>query len=124
MAENLSPGNNVVSGDFLRVLLALKQNVMKDTNVADVCQIKSMNTDVVICKSLCDDSSVQAVPLLDLNLHVNDIVCVLFTNYDFLSNLNKVKASRITQLTNDGPVHSKSGAIIIGKLYTTVEEGK
>ena len=120
MAENQNSGNNVVSGDFLRVLLALKKNIMRDINVADVCQVKQNNSDDTwTCQSLSDDSSFQATTMVDVQVDVNDIVCVLFMNYDFRSNLKRIQAGQQTQLTTSGSSHSKSAALIIGVVYTT-----
>ena len=119
MAENQNSGNNVVSGDFLRVLLALKKNIMRDINVADVCQVKQNNSDGTwTCQSLSDNSSFQAIALVDVQVALDDVVCVLFMNYDFRSNLKKIQVGQQPQIMTSGSNHSKSAALIIGVVYT------
>ena len=45
MAGNYK-GNEVNSKDFLEILFALKNNIMKDLNVCEVAQIESISNDI------------------------------------------------------------------------------
>lgn len=110
---------NNVSSDFLRVLLALKSNILKDTNVADVCKVMQKNSDGSwSCQSLNDSSMVAAQNIVDLDLAVGDFVCVLYIDQPYRSNLLKAISRQPTKsLTEER--HSKSAGLIIAVVYTT-----
>ena len=116
MAGNYK-GNEVNSKDFLEILFALKNNIMKDLNVCEVAQIESISNEIYKCKILSTDEVITAIPLQNLTISQNDVVVILFSNTDFRTNLKRI------QHDNDGitddtlNLHNKSFGIIIGILY-------
>ena len=116
MAGNYK-GNEVNSKDFLEILFALKNNIMKDLNVCEVAQIESISNEIYKCKILSTDEVITAIPLQNLQIAQNDVVVILFSNTDFRTNLKRI------QHDNDGitddtlNLHNKSFGIIIGILY-------
>lgn len=117
MIEN--QGNKNVSSDFLRVLLATKEATLRDCNVADVAQIISIRNDGYhCCKSLSTLSEINALKLEDLEVSVNDVVLILYTNREFRVNLRKIKNSQPMINNSNSELHSNAYGIIIGKVYT------
>lgn len=116
MAGNYK-GNEVNSKDFLEILFALKNNIMKDLNVCEVAQIESISNDIYRCKILSTDEVITAIPLQNLTISQNDVVVILFSNTDFRTNLKRIQNDNVA-ITNDTlNLHNKSFGIIIGILY-------
>ena len=117
MDKNIT-GNNVVSSDFLKVLLALKQSVMKDLNVSDIAIVTQIKDNYnIYCKSLNNSSStIVCTKLNNLELTVNDCVLILYTNEDFRSNLKRYKSNKEIQNMTNSDYHNKSYGVIIGVL--------
>ena len=116
MAGNYK-GNEVNSKDFLEILFALKNNIMKDLNVCEVAQIESISSGIYKCKILSTDEVITAVPLQNLQIVQNDVVVILFSNTDFRTNLKRIQNDN-TAITDDTlNLHNKSFGIIIGILY-------
>ena len=116
MAGNYK-GNEVNSKDFLEILFALKNNIMKDLNVCEVAQIESISNGIYKCKILSTDEIITAVPLQNLQIAQNDVVVILFSNTDFRTNLKRIQQDNIG-ITNDTlNLHNKSFGIIMGILY-------
>lgn len=116
MAGNYK-GNEVNSKDFLEILFALKNNIMKDLNVCEVAQIESISNDIYKCKILSTDEVITAIPLQNLEIAQNDAVVILFSNTDFRTNLKRIQNDNVA-ITNDTlNLHNKSFGIIIGILY-------
>lgn len=116
MAGNYK-GNEVNSKDFLEILFALKNNIMKDLNVCEVAQIESISNEIYKCKILSTDEIITAVPLQNLQIVQNDVVVILFSNTDFRTNLKRIQNDN-TAITDDTlNLHNKSFGIIIGILY-------
>ena len=61
-------GNEVNSKDFLEILFALKNNIMKDLNVCEVAQIESISSGIYKCKILSTDEVITAIPLQNLTI--------------------------------------------------------
>lgn len=118
----MSATNKNVTSDFLRVLLALKDNIFNDLNVADVCTVESINEDSVLCRTLSDQLLVSAITLKDLEIQTGDIVLVIFCNTDFRMKLQKIKAAQNYTSTSEEVLHSKSYGVIVGIVYRTGEE--
>lgn len=111
-------GNNVVSSDFLRVLLALKKNTMKDSNVADVAVVSSILSDKITCTLLSNSKAfIYCEKLQDLNVQVNDVVLIVFTNTDFRQNLNRIKNNQQPIDNSNEVLHSLNYGIIVGLVY-------
>lgn len=116
MAGNYK-GNEVNSKDFLEILFALKNNIMKDLNVCEVAQIESISNEIYKCKILSTDEVITAIPLQNLTISQNDVVVILFSNTDFRTNLKRIQNDN-TAITDDTlNLHNKSFGIIIGILY-------
>lgn len=116
MAGNYK-GNEVNSKDFLEILFALKNNIMKDLNVCEVAQIESISSGIYKCKILSTDEVITAIPLQNLQIVQNDVVVILFSNTDFRTNLKRIQNDN-TAITDDTlNLHNKSFGIIIGILY-------
>ena len=115
-------GNETTSSDFLRVLLALKANVMKDTHVADICKVISTKSDMdgltsYMCTSI-DNSNIsfQTYALSNIAINIGDYVLVLFCDDDFRANYRRAKRGQALQNTNTEQKHSMSYGIIIGTI--------
>ena len=105
-------------GSLLSLLLTLKDNVMYNTNVAEVMKVNKINEDLIYCSEInSSKANCACCKLQDLNISINDIVLVLFTNTDFRANLKKIKNNQPTQDTNNRCEHSKSYGVIIGIIY-------
>lgn len=111
----IEQGNKFVSADFLRVLKALKENILLEINVADVFQVVSVSEqNEYLCKSITDGATISAISL-DINdiIQVGDFVLVVFTNTDFRVNLRRIK-SGLTPLEYESiEKHSKAFGVIV-----------
>lgn len=116
MAGNYK-GNEVNSKDFLEILFALKNNIMKDLNVCEVAQIESISNDIYKCKILSTDEVITAIPLQNLQIVQNDVVVILFSNTDFRTNLKRIQNDNVAITDDTLNLHNKSFGIIIGILY-------
>ena len=116
MAGNYK-GNEVNSKDFLEILFALKNNIMKDLNVCEVAQIESISNGIYKCKILSTDEVITAVPLQNLQIAQNDVVVILFSNTDFRTNLKRIQNDNVAITDDTLNLHNKSFGIIIGILY-------
>lgn len=126
-----------VGSDFLRVLMALKTNIMKDINVCDIAIVKSISDEGVYCTMLNNSQTTVLAKVMsplktesneetnttdttdsttEPQLQVNDIVVVLYTNTDFRQNLAKLSAGEATYDVDSTTRHSKSFGVIIGTL--------
>ena len=127
MADERFFGNNNNTSDFLRVLLALKSNVMRDLSVAEVCKVTEIKDGAVTCSVLATGHTIITRAFVGAELYLSDIVLVLFTDTDFRTNLEKAKQGKPLQLdTGDGkaPRHDRAYGIIIGVLYSEEAEKK
>lgn len=116
MAGNYK-GNEVNSKDFLEILFALKNNIMKDLNVCEVAQIESISNEIYKCKILSTDEVITAIPLQNLQIGQNDVVVILFSNTDFRTNLKRIQNDNAAITDDTLNLHNKSFGIIIGILY-------
>ena len=105
-----------ITDDFLRVLIALKNNIMVDCNVCELAKVESISSDTYNCKIFSTNGTIQAKALKDLEISVDDIVLVIFTNTDYRTNLTRAKNNQATEVINSEKMHNKSYGIIIGIL--------
>ena len=119
---NSGTGNRVTNDDFLQVLLALKKNIMNNTGVAEVAQIVNVKEDFYSCKILSTGMTVPGYSLKGLNVNVNDIIVLIFTDTDFRSNLKRIKKGQPSQEITQEVLHTKDCGIIIGILYKEDEQ--
>lgn len=119
----IETGNQNTSSDFLRVLMALKKNTMKDLNVAEVCKVTRIENEQYVVEPINNTGQKwYCAKLQNLQIEVNNIVLVLFTNTDFRLNLKRIKNNQITQNTNDKDLHTTNNGVIIGIIYKKEEE--
>lgn len=110
-------GNNVISSDFLRVLEALKGNINRNLNVAELAIIKSKNEDgSYICSLLnSPNTMLTSYSISNDEFSENEIVIILFINSDFRNNLKKYFSGQETQEVLEKIYHSKDYGIILSK---------
>lgn len=116
-------GQSQNSGDFLKVLLALKANIMRDLKVASLAQIKSIKDDIYTVMTFPQlekeaDKNIECVSLENLSLHEQDVVLIVYTDRNFLQNLKQVKLrQKLTPLKSDIELHSDKFGVIVGRIY-------
>lgn len=116
-------GNKNSTSAFLEVLMALKENINKDLNVAEIGRVVNINEDKIKVQLLNNsDQRLICYKLKGLVLDVNDYVLIVFTNSDFRSNLNKIKNNKLPQNIENEQWHSTNYGIIIGVIYKEEEE--
>lgn len=110
-------GNQVISGDFLRVLEALKGNINRNLNVAELAIIKTKNDDGTYSCSLLNhpDTLINCYSLPDDNFEIETLVVILFINSDFRTNIKTYLSGKITKEVEDKILHSKDYGIILSK---------
>lgn len=109
-------GNRTNTKDFLEILEAAIDNSMRNCNVAEVARVISIG-DEILCEVLSTGEKLTAVPLSTLELLVDDVVGIIFTNTDFRANLEQVKAGAGTNKIKNPELHRKSFGIIFGLIY-------
>ena len=109
-------GNQNNTNDFLEILLALKRNINKNLNVADVAQIININGKIS-CKLLSTNETIECIALQNLSLEKGDVVLILYCDTEFQTNLMRIKNNSITKENTSKIYHSKSYGIIIGLIY-------
>lgn len=111
-------GNKGTGQDtLLDVLLALKRNIMKDNNVAEICKILSIKDDNIKVSSINKQEQLICTKLQGLDVKVDDIVLVIFTNTDFRINLTRIKANQQTLPLNSDVLHSSNFGVVVGLVY-------
>lgn len=109
-------GNKVIDGNFLRVLEALKGNINRNLNVAEIVIIKNKNSDgTYTCELLNKPETLLTCYSLNPSvIYANDtLALVVFSNSDFRVNLLKHNSGENTQEVNEKIYHSKDYGIII-----------
>jgi hypothetical protein len=109
-------GNQNNTNDFLEILLALKRNINKNLNVADVAQVINID-DEIYCKLLSTNETIKCIKLEHLNLKKGDVVLILYCNTEFKTNLIRIQNGSIPKENTSNVYHSKSYGIIIGVIY-------
>lgn len=111
-------GNQSNQGSFLDVMLALKNNVMRDLNVAEVVEVKKISTNSITVSVLTNPQQMlECVALQNLDVQLNDIMLVIFTNTDFRTNLNKFKNNQTLQKIDNQTMHTKNTGVLVGLIY-------
>ena len=113
--ENYGTGNNTPQVDILAVLLKLKSSTMKDTHCTEIAVVQSIDS-VITCKSLYNGDIVECLCLNGVNVDPQDIVVIVFADYDVRENINRIKNSTAMQNMSNKTPHTKNCGIIIGKL--------
>lgn len=124
MTNDRQSGNKSNQGSFLDVMMALKRNVMRDLNVADLVQITQVGTSIKASLLTNPTQVIECVTLQNLDIQQNDIALAIFTNTDFRVNLEKYKNGQKIQKLDNSTLHSKNAAVIVGLVYRKQTEGE
>ena len=109
--------NKVFSGDFLKVLLALKDSIMKDIHCSELAIIKEVYSNNCNCSLLSNpDIKINAYRTKGTICRVGDIVLVAFSDNDFRSNLVKKDNNAKLQAIDSTVKHQLDYGIIISNL--------
>ena len=120
----MSRGNKSENSSFLDVCYALKNNVFRTLNVADVCVVREINGDSLRCEYITDcNTSIACIKLQSVNIRikVNDVVLVVFTNNDFRASLNAFKAGQANTDSKTTLYHEKAYGVVVGLIYRKPE---
>lgn len=113
-------GNRGSNNNLLNMYSALKDNIMRTLNVCEICRvISSVNLNYYKVQILNKpETFIEAYSTID-NLVENDLVIVIFTNYDTRQNLERALQGQYNQLITvptSETKHSLDFGIIINKL--------
>lgn len=109
--------NKVFSGDFLKVLLALKESIMKDIHCSELAIIKEVYANNCNCSLLSNpEIKINAYKTKGTICRVGDIVLVAFSDNDFRSNLLKKDNDSQLQAIDSPIKHQLDYGIIISNL--------
>jgi hypothetical protein len=116
------------SSDFLKVLLALKKNIMRDLHVGTLATVVGINqTDLTFSVKpfpLLNEESEKAISCISLQnlvseLAEGDVVLVNFLDRDFIQALKQIKlGQKPSAISKSSETHSESYGIIIGIVYS------
>ena len=106
------------SSSFTDLIDALRNNIMRNTNVADLVQVIQINDGTYKVQSITNtEVIIDCISLSGLTFQVNDIALILFTKNDFKTNLTKIKNGQTIATTDNKIMHSKAYGILIGLVY-------
>lgn len=107
-------GNEVVSSDFLKVLLTLKDNIMKSTNVCMIGKVERIDNEKYIVSNINNSKlKISCSKVKNLTVEKDNIVVVLFTDEDNRTNLSRISKDTKTQDSNTTTLHSLDYGIIV-----------
>jgi len=110
--------NENSSSSFTDLIDALRNNIMRNTNVADLVQVIQINDGTYKVQSITNtEVIIDCISLSGLTFQVNDIALILFTKNDFKTNLTKIKNGQTIATTDNKIMHSKAYGILIGLVY-------
>lgn len=106
-------GNRNQTNNLLDLLLALKENIMRDTSVADFGKVTKVSEDgKYICDLINTNETVVCISF-GISASVDDVVLILFTDTDFRVNLKSIQQGRESSEVNTVHRHSKNYGVII-----------
>lgn len=131
--------NKSTQGGLLDVLLALKANIMKATNVATLAEVQSIDTTNLVVKvkpfplingenektidcyscmfPTVKEDNIKWSNLVD-SLSKKDIVLVVFLNRNSSQNLKQARKNQVlTTLKENSELHSDKFGIVVGIVY-------
>ena len=110
--------NKTFGSDFLQVLLALKDNTMKDIHANDIAIVTQVNGSNYICTLMSDENVVfSCVASMGLDVATNDVVLVSFCDTEFRSNLKRFKQGQTLQVNDSTTLHSRAFGVITNIIY-------
>lgn len=111
------------SGDFLKILFAVKDNIMRDIKVASFARVKSYNskTNEYIVEPFPqlqnENKVISCVSISNKIVEKNNLVLILFLDRNFLQNLKQYNLkTNLTYLQNLSDLHSEKYGVIISNL--------
>lgn len=111
-------GNAGQTSNLLDVALALKENIFRTLNCADVLMVNEVNDDSYVCTKLNDSSlAFNCIALSGQSYQQGDIVLCIFADTDFRVNLTKVQNGKKPSQFITLDRHSLSYGVIIGLVY-------
>lgn len=115
MIDDQSKNNQAVSSDFMRVLLALKDNVMRNLHCAELGIVKKIDSTIQCELVNAPNININCVKLKSVELKQNDIVLIIYTDSNFTENLKRFKNHKNRENTiND--MHSQQNGVVIGVI--------
>lgn len=118
LKQNQVTGNKNTDASFTDVVLALKNNIMRNCNVAELVVITKIQDDKLQATLLTNPQQmIECTKLHDLEVQVNDVVLVIFTSTDFRVNLSKYKNNQVIQPISSQTLHSKMYGVVVGLIY-------
>lgn len=127
MNNNQNTGNQNEEYTLNKIYAAMKQNIFRDLNTAEVVQVISI--DDTNSKYLCSLMSnpnlkFECTKLQDLTVEQSDIMLCIFTSTDFRANLIKYKNNQVVNTMQVNELHSKNYGILIGLVYRQSNGGE
>lgn len=118
MNDNITGNKGTNNFQLLDVLMTLKNNIMKDLNVCEICKVKEKKSDYewLVTPIGNDNKKIICFDFCESEINVDDIVLVVFTNTDNRINLNKIINNINTQNSESVELHSLDYGIITNKL--------
>ena len=111
---NKTTGNEVVSSDFLRVLLALKDNIMKDLHCNDIGIVTSVKKNICLCKLLSKpDVTVACTKVNNIITDVDDIVFIAYLDSNAKNNTQRLNNNQDLRDKTTGKLHAYENAVIV-----------
>lgn len=111
---NKTTGNEVVSSDFLRVLLALKDNIMKDLHCNDIGIVTSVKENICLCKLLSKpDVTVACTKVNNIITDVDDIVFIAYLDSNAKNNAQRLNNNQDLRDKTTGKLHAYENAVIV-----------
>lgn len=113
-------GNKNTDASFFDVCEALKGNIMRTINVAELVTITAVDHEKSIyrCSILSHPEQIcECTKLQSLDVQLNDVMLVVFTSSDFRTNLLKVKNEQTITDIGTKTLHSKNYGVLVGLVY-------
>lgn len=115
-------GNKTENTSFLDVCFALKNNIFRTMNVADLCVVRSINDNIARCEYLTNsETTIETTMLMNLEINVNDVVLVVFTTNDFRASLKAYKTNQANTNNTTTTFHDKRYGVIVGVIFRKTE---
>ena len=110
----MSIGNDVVSSDFLKVLLALKDNIMRDLHCNDIGIVVSTSGNECVCKLLSNpDIKISCTKINNIITDKDDVVFIAYTDINSKHNVKQLSDQKDLRNQTIGNKHAYENAVIV-----------
>ena len=110
----MSIGNDVVSSDFLKVLLALKDNIMRDLHCNDIGIVVSTSGNECVCKLLSNpDIKISCTKINNIITDKDDVVFIAYTDINSKHNAKQLSDQKDLRNQTIGNKHAYENAVIV-----------